>query len=107
MTQISFFTISESDLARLMQWGCLLMSERNQEALDSLREEGVKIEAMYLFRHERTHYALGYMHGVDIKKSNQRWQINKDHAEIKKLLKRSDHIRGDYIATVYFLSLSQ
>lgn len=86
-THINVFEIT--DQKPLLKWGKELMGPRREEALNTLQQEGIKMEGMYSFMLEGRHFIIGIMIGDDITSADNTREINKKHTKILKKVKKS------------------
>jgi hypothetical protein len=67
----------------LMAWGDRLMSDLHDEALETLKEEGVNYEVMKLFQIGNEWYILAFVNSdYQIKETNMERELNKEHRRI-------------------------
>lgn len=76
-----FFIIGPEDIARLQQWGSMLMGEYRQEAEETLKEEGLAYEAMFLLRASQT-YVVAFRNKEHPLPTNMERELNKKHRAV-------------------------
>lgn len=81
MLTLNIFEIKDAD--ELRNWGEKLQKERHEEALMSMKQEGVRMEAAFLFQINRRDYVIGLIISNGEKKPvDLNMEINKQHLDV-------------------------
>ncbi len=81
--KINLFKIKEGKLEKWREWGKLLTTTHKEEAIDTLKEEGLSYEGFCVFEIEGKHYTIAIIEGEE-KPTNMERELNQKHREIKK-----------------------
>ncbi len=81
--KLNLFKIKEGKLQKWLEWGKLLMTNYKEEAIETLKEEGLTYEGFAVFEIEGSHYTLAMIEGEE-KPTNMERELNKKHRDIKK-----------------------
>lgn len=80
--------IKSNKVKKLKWWGNQLNRIRRDEALESIKREGVTREFVYLVKFDRKYYYIGYMQSDGVSLSNASadspLKIDSDHREVLK-----------------------
>ncbi len=76
--------IKESKKEVWLAWGKELETTYREVVLGTLDEEGVRVEASFVFSIDNTDYVVGIMEGDEIKSSNMSTEVNQIHNAKKK-----------------------
>lgn len=81
--KINLYKIKDGKLETWLEWGNLLETTYKEEAVETLKEEGVTTEAFGLFELNGENYTLGISMGENLP-ANLKKEINIKHKEVKK-----------------------
>ena len=81
--EINLFKIKEGKLGKWLEWGKLLATQYKEEAIETLKEEGVNYESFCVFEIRGEHYTLAMVEG-EAKLANMERDLNRKHREVKK-----------------------
>lgn len=81
--KLNLFKIKEGKLEKWIEWGNLLITQYKEEAVETLKEEGVTYEGFCVFEINGEHYTLAMVEG-EAKPANMERELNRKHKETKK-----------------------
>lgn len=81
--KLNLFKIKEGKLDKWLEWGKLLMTIHKDEAIETLKEEGLTYESFTVFEIDGNHYTLAMIEGEE-KPTNMNRELNIKHREVKK-----------------------
>ncbi|MBI3337117.1 MAG: hypothetical protein HY005_00635 [Candidatus Staskawiczbacteria bacterium] len=79
----NLFKIKEGKLDKWFEWGKLLTTKYREEAIETLKEEGLNYEAFCVFKIEEEYYTISMIEGEE-KPTNMDRELNQKHKETKK-----------------------
>lgn len=78
-----FYSIEPQDLQRFLSWGEQLSGPRRKEAEETLREEGLRYEAMYwITTPNQNEECIFFLSDVKGRPANLERAINREHKEL-------------------------
>ena len=83
----------------MKEWATKLMSTRHQEAVDSLKYEGVDQENCFSVTIDGKKFLAFYTEGEAIRPSDKTVQVNKDHRAVMESI-RTRRIDGELLYTI-------
>ena len=78
------YKIKEGKKESWLAWGKELETTFHDEAVVTLHEEGVRLEATFIFSMNSEDYVVGIMEGDDMQASNKEHKVNQLHDARKK-----------------------
>ena len=79
------FTLIEiSDDKPMIEWGSKLMSEFNEDAIESIKRENITEETVFLIDLDGKKYMAFFTEGENIQPSDQTMEVNQKHRAILK-----------------------
>lgn len=94
--KLYLFKIKEGKFEQWKNWCHLLMTQYKDEAIETLKEEGLSHESFAIFSIDGNYYTLAMVEG-DAKPTNMERELNQKHRTVKKeCLERIDSIEMGY-----------
>jgi len=81
--KLNLFKIKEGKLEQWLEWGRLLTTTYKEEAIETLREEGLTYEGFCIFKIDNNHYTLAMLEG-EARPADMAIELNRKHKEMKK-----------------------
>jgi len=81
--KLSLLKIKEGKLETWKEWGNLLMTKYKDEAIETLKEEGLIYECFCVFEIDGNHYTLAMIEGEE-EPTNMDRELNQKHRATKK-----------------------
>jgi len=81
--KINLFKIKEGKLDKWLEWGNLLITIYKEEAIETLKEEGLTYEGFAVFEIDGKNYTFSMIEGEE-KPTNMERELNIKHREVKK-----------------------
>ncbi len=80
--KLYLFTIKQGKLDLWKEWGNLLMTKHKEEAIETLKEEGLTYEGFCIFEIDGIYYTLAMIEGEE-KPTNMDRELNQKHRATK------------------------
>ncbi len=94
--KLYLFKVKEGKLETWKEWCNLLMTKYKNEAVETLKEEGVVYEAFSIFSINEEYYTIAMIEG-EAKPTNMERELNQKHRATKKeCLERIDSLEIGY-----------
>ncbi|MGH2613417.1 MAG: DUF6176 family protein [Rhabdochlamydiaceae bacterium] len=83
MMKINLFKIEKGKLEKWLEWGHCLMTEHQEEAVETLKEEGLIYEGFCVSEVAGNYYTLAMIEGYE-RPTNMERELNQKHREVKR-----------------------